>query len=162
MEINLDLIIYFSFAAYKIVSASDRTAECIYLCIKLAVHGSEMQHWNVTSLSVSCCANWIRRTSSSRGLLGKATKTSGLSTWMSRCLRRSGVLLLSSLSPFGHFSQEKLDLVGREAKFTLEGSWGSSFPFQLTQFQWLRELIIVFYWLVIYPLPSHPWSHFII
>ena len=30
-----------------------------------------------------------------------------------RASRKSGVLLLSSLSPLGHFSQEKLALVGR-------------------------------------------------
>ena len=117
----------------------------------LALHRWEMQHWNVTSLKCFLLCK-LGSENSSGGLLRKATKTSGLSTWMRRCLRRSGVLLLSSLSPFGHFSQEKLALVGREEKFILEGSWGSSFPFQLTPFQWLRELIILFYWLVIYPL----------
>lgn len=47
MEINLDLIIYFSSAAYKVGGAGHRTIECVYICIEpvlgLAL-GSEMQH----------------------------------------------------------------------------------------------------------------------
>lgn len=69
----------------------------------VALHQSQMQHWNEPPLMFPAVQTGFREP------LWKAARKSNKDskrTCMSRCPRRSGVHLLSSLSPFGHISKK--------------------------------------------------------